>query len=291
MSVSVNTVRPCWNASPGGSPTTPGVAERLTLVAEQENRVAAAAHLLRYFPNERAGAAARDHLWGYPVAARPGRDPACPLVLARLGTPWPFADQPRAWPSSGTGASAAIKGAASCPTRRDGVPEQRPNVPRAIPGRPGSPTPGTPRSSTWPGWKTCRARPVPRWPDCRRAARVGINGAALAVGCVRGQDAHRLHRGGDVQRGRAAHQDAGGADVGNLHVTEPYRRQRWGSWLRGQAADWFELARTSRPPAHLRLARGHRSRGFSYDDYRNVPSGRGLPRATRTQRGWTRPAS
>ena len=36
------------------------MAERVTLVAEQQNRVAAAAHLLRYFPDERAGQAARD---------------------------------------------------------------------------------------------------------------------------------------------------------------------------------------------------------------------------------------
>ena len=38
----------------------PWVSERLTLVAEQQHRVAAAAHLLRYYPDERAGRAARD---------------------------------------------------------------------------------------------------------------------------------------------------------------------------------------------------------------------------------------
>ena len=40
----------------------PWVSERVTLVAEQRGRVAAAAHLLRYFPDERAGEPARDEL-------------------------------------------------------------------------------------------------------------------------------------------------------------------------------------------------------------------------------------
>ncbi|HEY6295327.1 MAG TPA: hypothetical protein VIX15_06655, partial [Streptosporangiaceae bacterium] len=60
MSVSVNTVLSSLERQPGEFIEDPWVAERRTLVAEQQHRVAAAAHLLRYFPDERAGQAARD---------------------------------------------------------------------------------------------------------------------------------------------------------------------------------------------------------------------------------------
>src|SRR5579862_10037737 len=60
LGVSVNTVLTSLERQPGEFIEDPWVAERVTLVAEQQNRVAAAAHLLRYFPDERAGQAARD---------------------------------------------------------------------------------------------------------------------------------------------------------------------------------------------------------------------------------------
>ena len=55
LSVSVNTVLASLERQPGEFIVDPWVAERVTLVAEQQNRVAAAAHLLRYFADERAG--------------------------------------------------------------------------------------------------------------------------------------------------------------------------------------------------------------------------------------------
>ena len=59
MSVSVNTVLSSLERQPGEFIVDPWVSERVTLVAEQRNRVAAAAHLLRYYPDDRAGASAR----------------------------------------------------------------------------------------------------------------------------------------------------------------------------------------------------------------------------------------
>jgi hypothetical protein len=59
MSVSVNTVLGSLERQPGEFIEDPWVSERVTLVAEQRSRVAAAAHLLRYFPDERAGESAR----------------------------------------------------------------------------------------------------------------------------------------------------------------------------------------------------------------------------------------
>ena len=56
MSVSVHAVLSQLERQPGEFITDPWVSERATLIAEQGSRVAAAAHLLRYFPDERAGA-------------------------------------------------------------------------------------------------------------------------------------------------------------------------------------------------------------------------------------------
>jgi hypothetical protein len=60
MGVSVSTLLSSLERQPGEFIEDPWVQERLTLVAEQADRVAAAAHLLRYFADERAGDAARD---------------------------------------------------------------------------------------------------------------------------------------------------------------------------------------------------------------------------------------
>ena len=59
MSVSVSTVLGSLERQPGEFIEDPWVSERVTLVAEQRGRVAAAAHLLRYYPDERAGTRTR----------------------------------------------------------------------------------------------------------------------------------------------------------------------------------------------------------------------------------------
>lgn len=59
MGVSVSTVLSELERQPGEFIVGPWVSERATLVAEQCNRVAAAAHLLRYHADERAGTAYR----------------------------------------------------------------------------------------------------------------------------------------------------------------------------------------------------------------------------------------
>jgi hypothetical protein len=53
--VSVATVLSHLERQPGETIVDPWVAERVTLVAEQHHAVVAAAHLLRYFADERAG--------------------------------------------------------------------------------------------------------------------------------------------------------------------------------------------------------------------------------------------
>ena len=60
MGVSVSTVLSSLERQPGEFIEDPWVSERVTLVAGQRDRIAAAAHLLRHYPDERAGKAARD---------------------------------------------------------------------------------------------------------------------------------------------------------------------------------------------------------------------------------------
>jgi hypothetical protein len=60
MGVSVSTVLSALERQPGEFIEDPWVSERVTLVAQQRDRIVVAAHLLRYFADERAGAAARD---------------------------------------------------------------------------------------------------------------------------------------------------------------------------------------------------------------------------------------
>ncbi|HEV8276616.1 MAG TPA: hypothetical protein VGQ26_13110 [Streptosporangiaceae bacterium] len=60
MGVSVSTLLSSLERQPGEFIEDPWVSERVTLVAEQRDRIAAAAHLLRYFSDERAGKTARD---------------------------------------------------------------------------------------------------------------------------------------------------------------------------------------------------------------------------------------
>src|SRR5450755_847869 len=60
MGVSVSTVLSSLERQPGEFIEDPWVRERVTLVAEQGDRIAAAAHLFRYFSDERAGNAVRD---------------------------------------------------------------------------------------------------------------------------------------------------------------------------------------------------------------------------------------
>src|ERR1700728_1703785 len=81
--VSVAAVLSHLERQPGETITDPWVAERATLVAEQQHAVVAAAHPLRYFADERAGASYRgsgDIRWllFWPVAPEAIRTGATP---------------------------------------------------------------------------------------------------------------------------------------------------------------------------------------------------------------------
>jgi GNAT superfamily N-acetyltransferase len=271
ISVSVNTVMSQLEREPGEFIVDPWVAERATLVAEQRQRVVAAAHLLRYAAGDHVGESYRD------------------AGEIKWFLFWPWAPY---WPDSEEAAQALI---AACLAQLEawrvarhyadgtlpvpgvyGLPEQWPHV-RAIYERAGFVYEGhteivyiaqvddLPRLGS----------PPVEGLSLRRS--LGINGTRLAVvlddevvGYIEVdtfEGAERLPRHG------------GWADVGNLEVVEKQRRRGIATWLVVQAADWLRLAGVERvlsyaEPEHQASTAFHASVGFR--------------ELTRTARGWVR---
>jgi hypothetical protein len=185
---------------PGEFIEDPWVAERVTLVAEQADRVAAAAHLLRSFSDERAGTAARDvgdiHwflFWPEAQAANPcwpGATQAAEALIAGC------IRQLEAWGLTRrqAGGELSVRGVY-------GVPEQWPHI-RATYQRAGFAHTGhteivyLARVEDLP---SPAAVPVAGLP-ARRSVR--INGTRPVRRARRDRD--RLHRGRDIRRRRTA---------------------------------------------------------------------------------------
>jgi GNAT superfamily N-acetyltransferase len=285
MSVSASTVLSALERQPGEFIEDPWVSERITLVAAQADRIAAAAHLLRYFPGERSGAAARDAGEIHWLVFWPG---------APAGNPW--------WPDAAGAAEALM---AACVrvleqwgvTRQHaggelpvpgvfGVPEQWPHV-SALYGRAGFRHTGhteivyLARVSDLP---SPAGVPVPGL-SVRRTA--GTNGTRLSA--VLGEDTIGFIEVETVSDSERRPRHGGWADVGNLQVAQAYRRQGVATWLLGQAAGWLDLARVDRLLDYAWL-QGTDPGGLDYASYRAFLPAAGFREITRTRRGWTRPA-
>ncbi len=283
MSVSVNAILGSLERQPGEFIEDPWVCERITLVAEQRNRIAAAVHLLRYFPDERAGPGARDTgeirwLLYWPLA--PAGNPCWPdaaeagraLMTACTGQlgAWGVARQH-------AGGELPVPGVY-------GVPEQWPHIAGLYQEAGFTHTGHTeivylalvedlPRPSAAPAG------------DLAVRREVGINGCRLSA--VLGQEVIGYIEVEVLDEGERLARHGGWADVGNLRVSAPFRRQGVGSWLLGQAADWLRLAQVSRLLDYAWLE-GTDPGGVSYEDYRAFLPAVGFRELTRTRRGWTR---
>ena len=244
MSASVSAVLSSLDGQPGEFIEDPWVSERLTLVAELRNRVAAAAHLLRYYPDERAGQAARNvggiH-W---------------LLF------WPEAPAGNScWPDA---ADAANELMAACLRQlaRWGVTGQRAGGDLPVPGVYGVPGQWPHISALYRGAGFTHTGHteiiyLARTEDLRRPTgaplaglslrrSVGLNGTRLAA--VRDDGVIGYIEVEILETGERAPRSAGWADIGNLRVTDRYRRRGVGSWLLSQAADWLMLANVSPAP-------------------------------------------
>jgi GNAT superfamily N-acetyltransferase len=283
MSVSVNTVLGSLERQPGEFIEDPWVSERITLVAEQRSRVVAAAHLLRYFADERAGLAFRD------------------AAEIRWLLYWPQAPAGNPYWLDATGAAGALMAACIVQFGTWGVVRQHAGGELPVPGVYGVP-------EQWPHIAALYQRAgfthtghteivylaqVQDLPGSAGAPlegltvrrSVGINGCRLSavlgetvIGCIEIEI---------LEEGERLSRHGGWADVGNLHVASPYRRRGVGSWLLAQAADWLRLAQVSRLLDYAWLE-GTDPGGQSYDDYRAFLPAVGFRELTCTARGWTR---
>jgi GNAT superfamily N-acetyltransferase len=283
MGVSVSTVLSSLERQPGDFIEDPWVSERITLVAEQRDRIAAAAHLLRHYPDERAGKAARDVgeirwllFWPEAPAGNPcwpdATEAADALMAAciRQLEQWEVTRQH-------AGGELPVRGVY-------GVPEQWPHI-SAIYRRAGFAHTGhteiiylarvedLPRPAGVPvdGLSLCRA--------------VGMNGTRLSA--VLGEDVIGYIEVETFEEGERLPRHGGWADIGNLRVTEQYRRRGVGSWLLAQAAGWLRLARVEQLLDYAWLE-GTDPGGQDYAEYRAFLPAVGFQELTRTRRGWNR---
>src|SRR5580693_2805525 len=282
--VSVAAVLSHLERQPGETITDPWVAERATLVAEQQHAVVAAAHLLRYFADERAGASYRGSgnirwLLFWPVAPEgnpywiDATEAAEALIAACLR-------QLEQWGVTSQDADGDL------PVRGVyGVPEQWPHV-RALYRRAGF----APAGSTEAVY-LAQVDDLPRpgaLPVGGLAARrsVGMNGTQLSA--VLGEQAVGYIEVEIFEDGERRPRHGRWADIGNLHVTADYRRRGVGTWLLGQAATWLRLAQVTRVLDYAPLEPGPAGQDEDGVGYRAFLAASGFAELTRTQRGWTR---
>lgn len=234
VSLSVSAVMSNLDRDPGDYVVDPWVAERVTLVAEQRQRVVAAAHLLRFASDERVGESYRNAgeirwLLCWPAVPQWPDSPqagnllaqACLAQFDRWGIGRRYAD--------GTLPVPALFG----------VPEQWPHI-REIYDQAGFKHDG-PAEIVF----VASVRDLPRWrpsmPGLSTRRTLGVNGTriwGLSYDTVVGYIEIDTNLG---EANRAAG-IATWADIGNLQVVEKYRGQGIGGWLVSEAADWLALA-------------------------------------------------
>jgi GNAT superfamily N-acetyltransferase len=274
VSVSVNTVMSQLERDPHEFIVDPWVAERATLVAEQRGRVVAAAHLLRYGHSEEVGDSLRDAgeiswlvFWPQASYWPDSAEAADNLIAACLA-------QLRRWEVSRWYADGALPAPGVY-----GVPEQWPHV-RVLYQRAGFVHEGHTEVVL-----LARVDELPRPThspvaglEVRRA--VGVNGTRLSA-CLGEEVVGYVEVETNLGDGGRMAQLGGWADIGNLHVSEAYRRRGAASWLVGQTADW------------LRLARVERLLDYAWAEQEDCLAllGRlGFRELTRTARGWVNPS-
>jgi GNAT superfamily N-acetyltransferase len=283
MGASVSAVLSSLERQPGEFIEDPWVSERVTLVAGQRDRIVAAAHLLRYFSDERAGKTARDVgeiRWFLFWAEAPAGNPC--------------------WPDA-TGAADALMAACLRQLERWDVTGQHAGGELPVRGVYGVP-------GQWPHISALYQRAgfthtghteiiyLARVGDLPRPAgvpvdglsvhrSVGMNGTRLSA--VLGQEVIGYIEVETFEAGERLPRHGGWADIGSLHVTERYRRRGVASWLLGHAGDWLRLAGADRLLDYAWLE-GTDPGGLDYADYRAFLPAAGFQELTRTRRGWTR---
>jgi GNAT superfamily N-acetyltransferase len=283
MGASVSAVLSELERQPGEYIVDPWVEERVTLVAQHRDRVAAAAHLLRYYADERAGEAYRGAgeirwllFWPHAPAGNPHWPNATPAAEALMGA---SISQLERWEvgRQGAGGELPVPGVY-------GVPEQWPHI-RSLYERAGFAHTG----HTEVVYLAAVADlPRPAGPpigglSIRRS--VGISGTRLSA--ILGTEAIGYIEVEIIEQAERLSRHGGWADLGNLHVASQHHRQGVATWLLGQAAGWLRLAQAERLLSYAWLE-GHDPAGQDDTAYRAFLAASGFVQLTRTRRGWTR---
>lgn len=282
VGISVAALLASLERRPGEAIVDPWVSERTTLIAEQEHRVVAAAHLLRHFADRRVGPDYR------------GLGKIDWLVF------WPAAPTGNPYWTDATGAAERLISACIGQLERWAVTAQEAEGDLPVPGVYGVP-------EQWPHVAALYERagfrhtghteivhlaqvpelPRPQAPLARLSVRrsVGINGTRLSAvldDAVIGYIEVELLDGGE-----RLPRHGGFADVGNLLVAAEHRRRGIGAWLLGQAADWLAMAQVDRllDYSHLQSPDSDLPPQAAY---RAFLAAAGFVELTRTRRGWIR---
>jgi GNAT superfamily N-acetyltransferase len=284
LSVSVAAVLSQLERQPGESIVDPWVCDRLTLVAQQHERVVAAAHLLRYGAEEHVGPGYRNAgeikwllFWPEgPRAASPYWSDATQAAERLMAGCIAQLEQWRVTSQSASG-DLPVPGVY-------GVPEQWPHV-RALYERSGFRHEGHIEVVY-----LARVDDLQRLDDSplpglivRRS--VGLNGTRLSA--VLGAEVIGYIEVEIFDDGERVARHAGWADIGNLWVAEQYRRRGVATWLLGEAAGWLRLAHVDRLLDYTYLE-GRDVTGQDYDADRAFLQASPFTELTRTMRGWTR---
>lgn len=276
LSISVSTVLSQLERQPDEFIVDPWVTERRTLVAEQHQRVAAAAHLLHYSGDDRVSLSYRDSgeirwLVFWPDKAGDATEAAQQLMTAclRLLDGWAVSSQSAAGdlPVSGV----------------FGVPEQWGHV-RALYERSGFRHVGH-TELVYLARVEALARPAASLAGLSVRRSVGISGTRFSA--VLSDEVIGYLEIEIFEDGERRSRHSGWADIGNLGVAVEYRRRGIATWLLGQAAEWLELAHVDRLLAYT-YAKGSDETGQSYDEDRAFLQASPFAELTRTRCGWKR---
>jgi ribosomal protein S18 acetylase RimI-like enzyme len=238
VSLSVSAVTSHLERDPGEFVVEPWVDERVTLVAEQRQRLVAAAHLLRYGADDRVGESYRGAgeirwlLCWPPMPGWPDSDDAGDLLAAAC------VGQLDRWKVRRRYADGTLPAPAVY-----GVPEQWPHV-RDIYTRAGFRHRGRTEIVFVTAIADLPRRPPPL-PKLVTRRTLGVNGTRI-WGLIDEEVVGYVEVDTNLGESNRAAGISGWADVGNLQVGEPYRRVGVGSWMLGEAAEWLRLAGVER---------------------------------------------
>jgi GNAT superfamily N-acetyltransferase len=282
MGTSVAALLASLERDPGERITDPWVAERATLVAEQQHQVVAAAHMVRYLDDERTGktyqglgeikwlvfwpeAPSDNPYWTDATEAAEKLIAACIAEFDRWGV---------------TRQAAGGNLPVSCGVY--GVPEQWPHV-RSLYERAGFHQTGHSEIVYLARIADLFRIPLSAVPGAVVRRSIGLNGTRLTG--VLGDEVIGYIEVEIREKGERLSPRGRWADIGNLHVADPYQRRGVGTWLLGEATDWLDLAQVDNLLAYAD------SDGPGQSDptgYRAFLSAVGFRELTRTGRGWER---